>query len=69
MLDPVTLANLEVFRNQREGGRRGTLLSVLDKTVTPPGGRLLREWLRRPLRDPAAIGDRGGHRPLPDRRR
>src|SRR5437764_599228 len=39
-------------------GRRGTLLSVRDRTVTPAGGRLLREWLRRPLRDPAAVRDR-----------
>jgi DNA mismatch repair protein MutS len=58
ILDSTTLTNLEVFRNQREGGRGGTLLSVLDRTVTPPGGRLLREWLRRPLKDPAEIDER-----------
>ncbi len=57
-LDPTTLANLEVFRSLREGGRKGTLLSVLDRTATPPGGRLLKAWLRRPLTDPAAIGER-----------
>lgn len=59
VLDAATLANLEVFRPQRlvEGGNRrlGTLLGVLDRTVTPPGGRTLREWLRQPLADPAAI--------------
>ncbi len=38
-----------------ERRRRTTLLGVLDRTATPPGGRLLREWLRRPLRDPQAI--------------
>ncbi|HEX2252457.1 MAG TPA: DNA mismatch repair protein MutS [Thermoanaerobaculia bacterium] len=58
VLDPTTLANLEVFRSLREGGRRGTLLAVLDRTVTAPGGRTLRDWLRRPLRDPAAIDAR-----------
>jgi DNA mismatch repair protein MutS len=58
VLDPTTLANLEVFRNLREGGRKGTLLSVLDRTATAPGGRTLRDWLRRPLRDPEAIGRR-----------
>lgn len=58
ILDAVTLANLEVFRSQREGKRRGTLLSVLDRTVTAPGGRQLRDWLRRPLADPAAIAAR-----------
>ncbi len=58
LLDATTLANLEVFRTQREGRRRGSLLGVLDRTVTPPGGRLLRDWLRRPLADPAAIAMR-----------
>jgi DNA mismatch repair protein MutS len=55
VLDPTTLANLEVFHSLREGGRRGTLLGVLDRTVTAPGGRALRDWLRRPLRAPGAI--------------
>lgn len=63
VLDAATLANLEVFRPQRadvQAGprRRTTLLSVLDRTVTPPGGRTLREWLRRPLVDPEAIAAR-----------
>ena len=58
VLDPITLANLEVFRTLRDGGRRGSLLSVLDRTVTAPGGRTLRDWLRRPLREPAAIAGR-----------
>jgi DNA mismatch repair protein MutS len=60
ILDAATLANLEVFRSQKEtvGRRRGTLLGVLDRTVTPPGGRMLREWLRRPLVDPEAIAER-----------
>ncbi|HKV11381.1 MAG TPA: DNA mismatch repair protein MutS [Thermoanaerobaculia bacterium] len=60
ILDAATLANLEVFASQRAslagaGRRRSTLLSVLDRTVTAPGGRTLREWLRRPLVDPDAI--------------
>jgi DNA mismatch repair protein MutS len=58
ILDSETLGNLEVFRGARAGGRQGTLLSVLDKTVTAAGGRLLKDWLRRPLRDPGAIGSR-----------
>ncbi len=58
VLDATTLANLEVFAPPRDGGRRGGLVAVLDRTVTPPGGRLLRDWLRRPLRDPAAIARR-----------
>jgi DNA mismatch repair protein MutS len=64
ILDAATLANLEVFRSTRETAgtasarRRGTLLGVLDRTVTAPGGRTLREWLRRPLVDPEAIAER-----------
>ncbi len=55
VLDPTTLANLEVFRNLRDGGTRGTLIGVLDRTATAAGSRLLKAWLRRPLRDPEAI--------------
>ena len=40
------------------GRRRATLLGVLDRTATPPGARTLREWLRRPLRDPQAAARR-----------
>jgi len=58
VLDPTTLANLEIFRSLREGGRKGTLISVLDRTATAPGGRTLRDWLARPLKDPAEIGRR-----------
>jgi DNA mismatch repair protein MutS len=65
VLDAATLTNLEVFTSQRAGfattaaeRRRHTLLSVVDRTVTPPGGRRLREWLRRPLVEPAAIEER-----------
>ena len=55
VLDPTTLANLEVLRSLREGGRQGSLLSVLDKTRTAPGGRKLQNWLRQPLRSEGAI--------------
>lgn len=63
ILDASTLSNLEVFASQRasvagSGRRRSTLLAVLDRTVTAPGGRTLREWIRRPLVDPAEIGER-----------
>jgi DNA mismatch repair protein MutS len=55
VIDPTTLANLEIFRNQREGGAQTTLCAELDRTLTPAGGRLLRDWLRRPLCEVAAI--------------
>lgn len=45
------LRNLEITRNMRDGGRRGTLLEILDYTHTAMGARLLRRWLERPLTD------------------
>jgi DNA mismatch repair protein MutS len=38
-----------------DGDTRTTLLGVLDSTITPMGGRLLRRWLHRPLRDRATL--------------
>lgn len=45
------LRNLEITRNMRDGGRKGTLLEVLDYTHTAMGARLLRRWLEHPLTD------------------
>ncbi|MFN3395839.1 MAG: DNA mismatch repair protein MutS [Thermodesulfovibrionales bacterium] len=47
-LDSVTQRNLELTKNLK-GGSEGTLLSVLDETQTPMGGRFLRNALLRPL--------------------
>jgi DNA mismatch repair protein MutS len=55
VLDATTVRNLELVRNLRDGRLKGTLLDVIDFTVTAPGGRLLRSWLLRPLRDAAGI--------------
>lgn len=49
VIDAASLRHLEVIQNVRDGGRRGTLLDVLDKTNTAMGGRLLRKWLEAPL--------------------
>jgi DNA mismatch repair protein MutS len=56
-LDEATRRNLELLVTTR-GERRGSLLWVIDQTVTPMGGRLLRDWLLSPLADLAAIGAR-----------
>ncbi len=48
-LDDVSVRNLELFRNLQTGSRRGTLVGVIDRTVTSMGGRLLNHWLRYPL--------------------
>ncbi|EJN60850.1 DNA mismatch repair protein MutS [Halogranum rubrum] len=50
-LDATTQRNLELTETM-QGRRDGSLLDTLDHTVTSPGGRLLREWLTRPRRDP-----------------
>ena len=51
VLDSHTRRNLELFESGRSGTARGSLLSVLDMTKTPMGGRLLRRWLGEPLLD------------------
>jgi len=55
MLDASCQRNLELVRNIHDGSIRGTLLSVLDATVTSLGGRKLREWLLNPLMDAGEI--------------
>lgn len=49
VIDASTMRNLELTRNINDGSKRGTLLSVLDKTVTPMGSRLIKRWLKEPL--------------------
>jgi DNA mismatch repair protein MutS len=56
-LDAVTQRNLELLDSAR-GDRRHTLVGCVDRTLTPMGARLLREWLTHPLRDVAAINAR-----------
>jgi DNA mismatch repair protein MutS len=56
-LSATTRRHLEL--DARNDGRSGhTLLSVLDSTISPMGGRLLRRWLQRPLRDHAVLARR-----------
>jgi DNA mismatch repair protein MutS len=50
-LDEMTRRNLELVESLRGGGSEGTLLDVLDRTLTPMGARLLRHWLLAPLTD------------------
>jgi len=58
LLDAVTQRNLEILQGIRGRGKEGTLISVLDRTVTPMGSRLLREWLCAPLLSCEAINAR-----------
>lgn len=57
-MDDFTIRNLELVRNMQDGSRKFTLLEVLDSTVTPMGGRLLRRWVLMPLSDKKKIYER-----------
>ena len=54
-LDAMTRRNLEIEGALRPGGESATLLGVLDRTVTPMGSRLLKQWLLNPLTSVASI--------------
>jgi DNA mismatch repair protein MutS len=54
-LDPFTRRNLELVETVRDRTKKGSLLWMLDKTVTSMGGRLLRRWIDKPLMDKAHI--------------
>jgi DNA mismatch repair protein MutS len=55
LIDAASRKNLDLLRNSVDGKRSGSLLSVLDKTSTAMGGRLLSQWLLYPLTDVPAI--------------
>src|SRR5690606_5567880 len=57
-LDPATKRNLELVATMQDGRRDGSLIGILDQTLTPMGGRMLRAWLVRPLRDVDKIRQR-----------
>jgi len=58
VLDSPTIKNLELIKNLRDGRLQGSLLKVIDFTVTSMGGRLLRSWLFHPLLDCSKIEQR-----------
>jgi len=51
VLDATTIRNLELIRNLRDVRVKDSLLDVIDFTLTPMGGRLLKSWLLQPLLD------------------
>jgi DNA mismatch repair protein MutS len=60
LLDAATQKNLELLKNMRDGGKDGSLLWIIDKTLTPMGGRMLRSWLLNPLLSVDEISQRQG---------
>jgi DNA mismatch repair protein MutS len=59
-LDEMTRRSLELTRTLREGKREGSLLHVIDRTITPMGARLLADYLTSPLTSPDLIAERLG---------
>lgn len=57
-LDFSTRRNLEITFSMWEGGKQGTLYDILDKSLTPMGGRLFKKWISRPLRNIDKINER-----------
>jgi DNA mismatch repair protein MutS len=57
-LDAATRRNLELTETLRTGQVKGSLLGVIDATVTPMGRRLLRQWIAAPLLDLMGIQER-----------
>ena len=55
LIDEATRRSLELTRTIREGKRDGSLLAIIDETVTPMGARLLADWLSNPMTDRTAI--------------
>ena len=57
-LSPNALSQLEILQNALDGGEKGSLVWLMDRTLTAAGSRLLRRWVSRPLRDVDAIEER-----------
>ena len=55
-LDKFTVRNLELFHSPFEGAR--TLIDVMDRTISPMGGRLLKRWISLPLKDIQPVNER-----------
>lgn len=55
-LDRFTIRNLELIYSHNEGAV--TLIQILDQTLTPPGGRLMKRWMVLPLKDLGPIRER-----------
>jgi len=51
VVDDISCRNLELIKNIRAGSKPGTLINIIDRTITSMGGRLLKTWIRYPLID------------------
>jgi len=58
ILDASTQKNLELIKNNQDGGRKNTLFHLLDKACTSMGSRMVKKWITRPLVKKEAIEQR-----------
>ncbi len=58
LIDSATQRNLELYKTINEHSRAGSLLGLLDKSMTSMGGRMIQKWMRHPLVDVEAIRKR-----------
>lgn len=58
LLEPSTIVNLELLRTMVDGKRQGSLLWILDRTLTAMGARMVRQWVQFPLLVPGDIQKR-----------
>ena len=58
LLDPAARRNLELTEGAGDSGREGSLLAILDQTVTAMGARMLRKWLSGPMLNATRINNR-----------
>lgn len=57
-IDKFTIRNLELFSTNGAAGRKNDFADVIDRTLTPMGGRLLKRWVAMPIKEPARINER-----------
>ena len=57
-IDKFTIRNLELFSTNGAAGRKNGFADVIDRTLTPIGGRLLKRWVAMPIKEPARINER-----------
>ncbi|MCD6279418.1 DNA mismatch repair protein MutS [Candidatus Micrarchaeota archaeon] len=58
IVDAITQRNLDLVKNQIDGSKHGTLLSVIDETITPMGSRMIRKWVLSPIKNINKIEER-----------
>lgn len=58
ILDAITQKNLEITHNLNDNSSKNTLLSIIDKTKTNMGSRMMKQWIKRPLLESKRIAER-----------